>query len=307
MNWRKTLSVAFGFASLLFTAANGLAISPDVVISQVYGGGGNSGATYKNDFIELFNRSNTPVSLTGWSVQYTSAAGTSTWLVTSLNGSIAPHGYFLIQLAAGSGGTVALPTPDAVGTTNMSGTAGKLALLRVTTALTGATPASPDIVDLVGYGPTASAFETAPTAATTNTTAAVRKLDGCTETDNNNTDFAISAPTPRNSASPANPCAPVLLDAVATWLDATTLKIDATLSAAGTVKLETSTDLASWTPGSGRRRSGRPGVADRHHFRRPQVFPARSVSVAFSGAGPIAFCCCGRGFRPQCRPVWNRA
>ncbi len=26
-----------------------------VVISQVYGGGGNSGATLKNDFIELFN------------------------------------------------------------------------------------------------------------------------------------------------------------------------------------------------------------------------------------------------------------
>ncbi len=251
MNWRKTLSVAFGFASLLFTAANGLAISPDVVISQVYGGGGNSGATYKNDFIELFNRSNTPVSLTGWSVQYTSAAGTSTWLVTSLNGSIAPHGYFLIQLAAGSGGTVALPTPDAVGTTNMSGTAGKLALLRVTTALTGATPASPDIVDLVGYGPTASAFETAPTAATTNTTAAVRKLDGCTETDNNSTDFDIVAPNPRNSASPANPCVaadPTLSNAVATWVDATTLKIEATLSAAATVKLETTTDFLTWTP-----------------------------------------------------------
>ncbi len=31
------------------------AVSTDVVISQVYGGGGNSGATYKNDFIELFN------------------------------------------------------------------------------------------------------------------------------------------------------------------------------------------------------------------------------------------------------------
>lgn len=32
------------------------AASPDLVISQVYGGGGNSGAPYTHDFIELFNR-----------------------------------------------------------------------------------------------------------------------------------------------------------------------------------------------------------------------------------------------------------
>ena len=37
--------------------------SPDLVISQVYGGGGNSGATFKNDFIELFNRGDATVSL----------------------------------------------------------------------------------------------------------------------------------------------------------------------------------------------------------------------------------------------------
>jgi hypothetical protein len=46
------------------------AVSTDVVISQVYGGGGNSGATYQNDFVELYNRSSSPVSLTGWSINY---------------------------------------------------------------------------------------------------------------------------------------------------------------------------------------------------------------------------------------------
>jgi hypothetical protein len=40
-----------------------------VVISQVYGGGGNTGAIYKNDFIELFKRGAEPVSVAGWSVQ----------------------------------------------------------------------------------------------------------------------------------------------------------------------------------------------------------------------------------------------
>ncbi|WP_448548579.1 lamin tail domain-containing protein [Xanthomonas translucens] len=48
-----------------------------VVISQVYGGGGNSGATYKSDFVELHHNGNQAVSLAGWSLQYASAAGSS--------------------------------------------------------------------------------------------------------------------------------------------------------------------------------------------------------------------------------------
>src|SRR5574341_980987 len=55
------------------------AVSPDIVISQVYGGGGNTGATYTHDFIELFNRGTTSTSVDGWSVQYTSATGTGTF------------------------------------------------------------------------------------------------------------------------------------------------------------------------------------------------------------------------------------
>ena len=52
------------------TAGTGL------VISEAYGGGGNSGATYNNDFIELYNPTCAAISVNGWSVQYRSAAGT---------------------------------------------------------------------------------------------------------------------------------------------------------------------------------------------------------------------------------------
>ncbi len=72
-----------------------------MVISQVYGGGGNSGATLTHDFIELFNRGTTTVSLEGWSVQYTAASGTGTWQVTPLTGSMPPGTYFLVQEAQG--------------------------------------------------------------------------------------------------------------------------------------------------------------------------------------------------------------
>src|SRR5215470_7466635 len=55
-----------------------LAASSGVVISQVFGGGGNSGAPFQNDFVELFNLGTAPVSLAGWSLQYASATGTGT-------------------------------------------------------------------------------------------------------------------------------------------------------------------------------------------------------------------------------------
>src|SRR3954469_9937065 len=48
-----------------------------VVISQVYGGGGNASSVYKNDFIELYNNSADSVDLSGASVQYASNSGSS--------------------------------------------------------------------------------------------------------------------------------------------------------------------------------------------------------------------------------------
>ena len=119
------------------------ALSPDIVISQVYGGGGNSGATYTHDFIELFNRGTSSVSLAGWSVQYASATGTgnfgssSTQLTELPSVSLAPGQYLVIQEAQGSGGTTPLPTPDVTDASPipMSGTGGKVALVTSSTVL----------------------------------------------------------------------------------------------------------------------------------------------------------------------------
>ncbi|WP_327072606.1 lamin tail domain-containing protein [Kitasatospora purpeofusca] len=183
-------------------AGTAQAVSPDLVISQVYGGGGNSGAPYLNDFVELYNRGTTPVSVTGWTVQYASAAGSS-WSKTTLSGTIAPGKYYLVQEAAGAGSGAALPTPDATGTIAMGANAGKIALVTNSTALTCATgcAAQPGVKDFVGYGTTASSAEGSPTGNLANTTAAVRAGGGATDTDNNAADFAVTAPTPRNSTS----------------------------------------------------------------------------------------------------------
>ncbi|HEY3417324.1 MAG TPA: lamin tail domain-containing protein, partial [Armatimonadota bacterium] len=182
-----------------FQAGRVQAVSSTIVISQVYGGGGNAGATFKNDFIELYNLGATPFDVTGWTVQYASSTGSS-WQKTALFGTIQPGKYYLVQEAAGSGGTVNLPTPDATGNIAMSGTAGKVALVNNATTLTISCPAG--LVDFVGFGSATNCSETAPTANLSNTTAALRKLNGAQDTDNNSADFTIGAPNPRNSLFP---------------------------------------------------------------------------------------------------------
>lgn len=187
------------------------ALSADVVISQVYGGGGGSGAPYKNDFVELFNRGASPASLTGLSVQYTSATGTGLFSDNPrvlLSGTLLPGQYYLVQLAGGPNGAV-LPTADATGTIYVSNLGGKVVLVMSTNGLAcNGNPlnTSPEelalIKDLVGWG-SANFYEgTGAAPQTSNTTAVLRKDDGYTETDNNTNDFSLGVPAPRNTSSP---------------------------------------------------------------------------------------------------------
>jgi len=178
-----------------------------VVISQVFGGGGNSGAPFRNDFIELFNAGLSEVNLSGWSVQYASATA-STWSVTPLTGiNLAPGQYFLIQETSGGANGAILPTPDATGSISLAAGSGKVALVRSTAALSGTCPSNAIIVDFVGYGTTANCFEgSAAAPAPSNTMAIARGNSGCVDTARNSLDFALSAPAPRNTSSPTHAC-----------------------------------------------------------------------------------------------------
>jgi len=194
----------------LLTAAVARGATANVVVSQLYAGGGNSGATSTNDFVELFNGGSGAVDLSGWTIQYATAAGT-TWQTTDLTGSIQPGRYFLVQLASAAAVGAALPAPDASGTTNLAASGGKVALVSDGSALAcgasaGSCSANPLVQDLIGWG-TASDYEGAgPAPALSNTTAAVRAGDGCVDTNSNADDFAEAAPAPRNSASAAVTC-----------------------------------------------------------------------------------------------------
>jgi DNA/RNA endonuclease G (NUC1) len=172
-----------------------------IVINQVYGGGGNSGASFKNDYVELYNPSNVAFDTTGWTIQY-GAAANNTWQAQPLGGFIQPGEYYLIALGSNGDVGAQLPLANVSGEINLSGSAGKVALVKNGDALSGCVLNNPDLVDLVGYGSTANCREggTFAPAPSNNTVAIFRKNGGFTDTNVNGSDFNTGAANPRRSA-----------------------------------------------------------------------------------------------------------
>jgi hypothetical protein len=222
-----TSAIFINFASAEMAVDKGVApdVSNTIVISQVYGGGGANAGTpaYKSDYVEVFNRSNTPQSLNGLALQYGAAtglfagtAGTNIFVFPDVT--LQPGQHYLVQLGtAGTAGADFPVTPDATGAAiNMAAASGKVALTNITTPLGCGSDAmlctlpDPRIIDSVSYGAANNAEGGAPAnggTALNNAQGVVRNANGCTDTDNNNADFTVvSPPIPRNLASPATPC-----------------------------------------------------------------------------------------------------
>ncbi len=196
--------------------------STTVVISQVYAGGGTgtAGVLYKYDYVELHNVSAVTQDISSFSLQYGSATGNIGGSATQIYGfqantTIPAGAYLLIQVgAAGTAGADLPVTPDLVSVNlNLGGAGGKIALCNVLTALACGATAGPctlpsaSITDLVAWGTSNNAEGGATVGALSITTGAVRKTNGCQDTDNNLTDFDIvSSPVPRNAASGINVC-----------------------------------------------------------------------------------------------------
>ncbi|MBK7643257.1 MAG: lamin tail domain-containing protein [Planctomycetes bacterium] len=208
-------------AFALVALAGGRAWAQQVVISQIYSGSNATGSAFNRDYVELYNRGSTPVSVVGWSLQAATSTGVA-WTKTNLTaGSIAPGGYFLVQMTTSGTIGAALPTPDFVSTTNTdlaSGT-GKVALVGNQTTLATSSfflQGASGVIDFVGYGQTTPAvgpngFEGSggtPGAGTV-ALAIFRANNGCQDTQDNAVDFLAPAPAaPRNSASPTFSCTP---------------------------------------------------------------------------------------------------
>ncbi|SEL72093.1 S-layer homology domain-containing protein [Paenibacillus sp. OK003] len=208
----SVLSGAFALPVLADSPTGG-----NVVISQVYGGGGNSGAPYKNDFIELYNPTGNDIVLDNWTVQYASSGGAqyTPENMTVLSGTIHAYGYYLIREATGGANGAELPAADASGNIVMAAGSGKVALVKSNKAISASAgdvskSDNSDLIDFVGYG-SANQSEGNPTAALANAKAAIRKANPSDTTastgkgagrdsNKNSEDFVVTTPNPRNSS-----------------------------------------------------------------------------------------------------------
>ncbi len=189
--------------------------SPDLVISQIYTRGGETGALFQNDFVELFNRGTADVDLNGWGLNIRSSDGIASTVLVRISSSlpVAPGRYVLVKLSGGTDGQP-LPftfidlslSPVPVG---LSAAGGEVGLLRPggTVPLFGCPPAqSAGMADYLGYGTGFACSEGTPAPAPTLTTALLRTGGGCTDVDNNLLDFRLGVPNPRNFSTAAAPC-----------------------------------------------------------------------------------------------------
>jgi hypothetical protein len=251
---RKTIASCLVAAAGLATQAHA---AGDVVISQLYVGGGFAASgtlpesLYSQDFVELHNRTNAPVSINGWTVQQASVTGTNWAPIVLPNVTIPAGGYYLIRAndnvstspciacspvpfdlggAGGAGNPGEFDMSAATGTTG----GGKVVLINLATAIPSAAAVSnpitdptygPLVIDFVGYG-TANASEggsPAPRPLPANgnpsgthsimrgPTGGANPFTGCQDSDVNSSDFAIQPVAPRNAASAAFVC-PAITD-----------------------------------------------------------------------------------------------
>lgn len=251
-------SVTSSVAMLTVNLNTSTSSATNVVISQIYGGGGNASASYQNDFVELFNPTASAVTISTWSVQYASSSGTS-WTPVNLTGTIQPYHYYLVKLASGGAVGSLLPAADATGGINMSAAQGKVALANSQTALSGSNPiGTATVVDFVGFG-SANAFEgsaAAPGApAGNNATSILRKNGGLTDSKDNANDFTTATPpAPRNSVSSANPPSTPATNAIlsAAVFSAGQFQMFVTGTAGSNYVVQVTTNLApaNWVPKS---------------------------------------------------------
>jgi 5'-nucleotidase len=201
-------SALAALASVATVVTGGAMLSPadanpsgtGLVISEVYGAGGNAGALENADYVELFNPTAAAISVVGDYIHYRAGGGGSGGAPFALTGSVPAGGHYLIQMGTAGTTGAALPTPDAgPAGFNMAAAGGQVYLLDGPDAITttGDQSATPHVIDMVG-ATGATSFETSPTTAGASTTNSLNRNAAGADTNNNTADFALAAPNPQN-------------------------------------------------------------------------------------------------------------
>lgn len=187
------------------------AMNAQIVINEVYGGGGSATSLIVNDYVELANIGTTTATVATPVLQYASATGQFNSYIELPSITLNPGQKYLIEMIASTPNTTgsALPTADfkasqnksfANGNTykggfNMSASAGKVVLTNNATQVTSV--AGSNVLDFVGYGG-ANLFEGSGATPTIDTNTSVSRNGA--DTNDNAKDFTKGAPSPTNMA-----------------------------------------------------------------------------------------------------------
>lgn len=185
-------------------------MNAQIVISEVYGGGGGAAAVYANDYVELVNLGSSVATLSGANLQYASATGSFNSYAPLPSITLNPGQKFLIEMVPATAATAgaALPTADYQVTANtnistgvsynggfnMAAANGKIALANSVSAVTAANGSN--VIDFVGYG-SANLYEGSAAAPALDATKSATR--GTVDTNNNGADFTAVAPNPQNT------------------------------------------------------------------------------------------------------------
>lgn len=169
--------------------------APSVMIYAVYGAGGNSGATYTNDFVILYNSSSVDFDLTGWTIQQ-AAGNTSTnnnvSNVAPLSGTISAYGFYVILCASqnvevGDALPFASNADCTANNINLAASNFQLFLSTTSKKLTPSIYATGNYVDMVGAG-TATNKEGSAVAPAPDKASYIKRKD-LVDTNDNGIDF----------------------------------------------------------------------------------------------------------------------
>lgn len=182
-----------------------------IVINEIYTGGGLLGALLTNDFIELKNVGTTTVTLSGATIQYGPLSGQFTQYHTLPSITLNAGQTYLIQQGSEGNIGINLLNPnlivDVVLNLDGSGpvvgvglqiglTSGKVALATNNTRVTG--PTASNVIDFVGYG-LANQYEGTGAAPSPTVLNSITRLNNAADTNNNNVDFVAAIPSPQST------------------------------------------------------------------------------------------------------------
>ncbi|NTU66828.1 MAG: PKD domain-containing protein [Candidatus Moranbacteria bacterium] len=178
----------FGFFSFLEV---GNADSEHVIINQI-----KTGSAY---FIELYNPTDSAVSIESWSVQYRGGSAASFSRKNFVSGNkIPPHGYFLIGNSSEYSGSVPL---DMSWSQSLSSTGGTVFLVNNQSYLSDDSVSGTSIVDRVAYGAGIYLFAEEFPAPKPSAEQSIERID-FEDSDDNSADFLLNdSPLPRNTSS----------------------------------------------------------------------------------------------------------